>query len=147
MAFSTGNSSGDDGDNTAMPLAEMNMIPMIDVMLVLLIIMMVTAPFIEQGVDVDLPSTQGQSLQKDTQAAEEPVILFVTKDKELRLGSVTLSTTDLPRKLADVFSKRKSKELFVRADKDVPYGVVADVMARAKSAGIERVGLVTQPEQ
>lgn len=140
MAFSAGN--GGDGDYT--PMAEINIIPLVDVMLVLLIISMITTPFLEQGVNVELPVAGGQNLQKGE--SESPVTLFVSRDKNLRLGEQIVSRADLPQKLAAMFGKRSKRELFVRADKDVPYGVVADVMARVQAAGVERVGLVTQPE-
>jgi biopolymer transport protein TolR len=142
MAFTTG--SGGSNDDLP-PLAEINIIPLVDVMLVLLIITMVTAPFLEQGVNVELPVAQGQSLQKDQQK-EEPVILFVSKDQNLRLGEKPVSRADLGKRLSQMFGSKSSRELFVRADKEVPYGVVAEIMARVQAAGVERVGLVTQPE-
>lgn len=138
MAFSLG------GGGEDQPMAEINIIPLVDVMLVLLIIMMVTAPFLEQGVNVNLPVAGGQSLRK--QQVEEPVVLFISKDRNLRLGSVPVTRQELPLKLAETFGKRSEKELFVRADKEVPYGAVAEIMARIQAAGVERVGLVTQPE-
>jgi len=139
MAFNPG-SSGDD----YAPMAEINIIPLVDVMLVLLIISMITTPFLEQGVNVDLPVAGGQNLQKAQ--SEDPITLFVSKDQNLRIGSTPVTRADLPKKLQALFSKRSARELFVRADKEVPYGVVADIMARVQAAGIERVGLVTQPE-
>jgi len=138
MAFNTG------GGGEDQPMAEINIIPLVDVMLVLLIIMMVTAPFLEQGVNVNLPVAGGQNLRK-TQV-EEPIVLFISKDRNLRLGSVPVTRQELALKLAEVFEKRAERELFVRADKEVPYGAVAEIMARIQAAGIERVGLVTQPE-
>ena len=140
MAFSAGNGGGDDYS----PMAEINIIPLVDVMLVLLIISMITTPFLEQGVNVELPVASGQNLQKAE--TESPVTLFVSRDKNLRLGEAVITRAELPQKLAALFGKRSTRELFVRADKDVPYGVVADVMARVQAAGVERVGLVTQPE-
>ncbi|MEO5667908.1 MAG: biopolymer transporter ExbD, partial [Bdellovibrionota bacterium] len=110
------NPNGDDYS----PIAEMNMIPLVDVMLVLLIISMVTAPFLEQGVNVELPVASGQNLQKS--AAQEPVVLFLARDKNLRLGDTPVSRSDLVRALKAKFQGRHEKELFVRADKDVPYG-------------------------
>ena len=132
------------GGDDYTPIAEMNMIPMIDVMLVLLIISMVTTPFLEQGVNVELPVASGQNLQK--QAVEAPVVLFLSRDKNLRIGDTPVSRKDLVRTLNEKFKGRQQKELFVRADKDVPYGSVAEIMAVVQGAGIERVGLVTQPE-
>ncbi len=140
MAFTP--SSGSDGEDAF--LGEINMIPFIDVMLVLLVIFMVTAPFMEQGLNVELPVAQGSGLQKDQ--AAEPIILFVSRDRNLRLGDRPVTRSDLPLRLSEIFRNRAQKELFVRADKEVPYGVVAEVMSRVQAAGIERVGLVTQPE-
>ncbi len=141
MAFSSG--SGNGGDDYSQ-IAEMNVIPLVDVMLVMLIIMMVTAPFLEQGVRVDLPVAKGQNLPQSQ--GEMPLILYVLKDKNLRIGEQPVTRADLTSKLRDLMGSRKDKELFVRADKDVPYGSVAEVMAQAKAAGVERVGLVTQSE-
>jgi biopolymer transport protein TolR len=140
MAFTPNNGGGDDFP----PMAEINIIPLVDVMLVLLIISMVTTPFLEQGMNVELPVASGQSLQKtDT---DEPVILFISKDRNLRLGEKPVTVADLKDRLDQAFRGRKSREIFVRADKEVPYGVVADIMARVQQAGVERVGLVTQPQ-
>lgn len=111
MAFNTGNSDSD-GDNV---LAEINMIPFIDVMLVLLIISMVTTPFLEQGVNVELPVAGGQNLQK-TQSNDAPVTLIVGKDRNLRIGDTIVLQRDLARKLGEVFKDRSQRELFVRAD-------------------------------
>jgi len=141
MAGSHYDSGGDDYT----PMAEMNMVPFIDVMLVLLIISMVTTPFLEQGVNVELPVAAGQNLQKQ-EVVEAPVVLFVARDKNLRLGDTPVPRADLAKKLVEKFKGRSTRELFVRADKDVPYGTVAEIMALVQAAGIERVGLVTQPE-
>jgi biopolymer transport protein TolR len=140
MAVSNFGGGGDDYT----PMAEMNMIPLVDVMLVLLIISMVTTPFLEQGVNVELPVAAGQNLQK--QATQEPVILYLSRDRNLRLGDTPVSRADLVKTLKSKFAGREQKELFVRADKDVPYGAVAEIMATVQGAGIERVGLVTKPE-
>jgi len=150
MSFNTGSSGSGSSDEEFSSgqdypqMAEINIVPLVDVMLVLLIISMVTTPFLEQGVNVELPVAGGQSLQKSQN--NEPVILYVSKDRNLRLGDKPVSRKDLMDKLESMFSKRTDKELFVRADKEVPYGVVAEIMAQVQSAGIERVGLVTQPE-
>jgi biopolymer transport protein TolR len=141
MAGSIQNGGGDDYT----PMAEMNMVPFIDVMLVLLIISMVTTPFLEQGVNVELPVASGQNLQKQ-EVVETPVVLFVSRDKNLRLGDKPVTRADLPKQLVEKFKGRGTRELFVRADKEVPYGTVAEIMALVQAAGIERVGLVTQPQ-
>lgn len=125
------------------PLSEINIIPLVDVMLVLLIITMITSPFLEQGVNVDLPKADGQNLRKDIVEAE-PVVLYVTKGGNIRMGKIPVLREDLARKLQSTFKNKKNKEVFVRADKEVPYGAVAQVMAIVQAAGIDRVGLVTQ---
>lgn len=142
MAFSTGNGGG--GDEYDRPMAEINVVPLVDVMLVLLIITMITSPFLEQGVDVQLPVAGGSSLRKDV--STDPVTLFVGKDKVIRLKEKPVSRKELPSKLNEIYKGRSQKEIFVRADKDVPYGLVAEVMALVQAAGIDKVGLVTQPE-
>ena len=138
MAFEIG--SGGVGES---PLSEINIVPLVDVMLVLLIITMITAPFLEQGVNVDLPRANAQTLKKDV-AEEEPVVIYVTKGGGVRLGKTPVLKDELGRKLLAAVKGRRSKEVFVRADKDVPYGAVAQVMAIVQGVGIERVGLVTQ---
>ena len=140
MAFEIG--GGEVGES---PLSEINIVPLVDVMLVLLIITMITAPFLEQGVNVDLPKAGGQSLRKEV-GDNEPVVLFITKSGNIRMGKTPVVREELARKLQNVFRNRKMKEVFVRADKEVPYGAVAQVMAVVQSAGIDRVGLVTQNE-
>ncbi len=140
MSMGKGSLGGDD----QAPMAEINVVPLVDIMLVLLIISMVTAPFLEQGVNVELPVAGGQNLQK--QQVEAPVVLFISRDRNLRLGETPVPRANLAAKLKEVFKDRDAKELFVRADKEVPYGVVAEIMAAVQAIGIERVGLVTQPE-
>jgi biopolymer transport protein TolR len=138
MAFEIG--GGEVGES---PLSEINIIPLVDVMLVMLIITMITSPFLEQGVNVELPRANAQTLKKDV-ADEEPVVIYVTKGGGIRLGKVPVVKDELARKLLSAVKGRRSKEVFVRADKDVPYGSVAQVMAIVQAAGIDRVGLVTQ---
>ena len=139
MAFQT-NGGGDDFP----PMADINIIPLVDVMLVLLIISMVTTPFMEQGMNVDLPVAAGQSLQKDE--TEEPVVMYIGKDMNLRIGEKPVLLADLKERLDLVFEKRSSKSIYVRADKDVSYGVVAEIMSRIQQAGVGHVNLVTQPQ-
>jgi|JI10StandDraft_1071094.scaffolds.fasta_scaffold114705_2 biopolymer transport protein TolR len=138
MAFNIGDSGPGES-----PLSEINIVPFVDVMLVLLIITMITAPFLEQGVNVDLPKADGQSLRKEV-VQDEPVVIFVTKSGNIRIGKNPVLKEELPKKLSRLFKDRKTKEVFVRADKEVPYGYVAQVMAIVQASGIDRVGLVTQ---
>lgn len=143
MAFHISPDDGEGGGPA--PLAEINIIPLVDVMLVLLIITMITSPFMEHGVEVNLPVAEGKNLQSGA-VKEEPLTLYVSKELNLSLGKTSLRREDLAEKLKIVFDKRSSKELFVKADKDVPYGFVAEIMARVKQAGILKVGLVTKVE-
>ena len=144
MAFNS-IQSGNDDDMPA--LAEINIIPLVDVMLVLLIITMVTAPYLEQGLSVDLPITEsGQNLQKGSQ--EQPVFIFISQKEGIKISGIDnkVDKKDIASKLVGLFSERKEKEVFIKADKTIPYGEVADVMSRIKAAGIAKVGLVTLPQ-
>jgi biopolymer transport protein TolR len=143
MAFSV--QDDDDSGQGPMPMAEINIIPLVDVMLVMLIITMITSPFLEVGVDVNLPVAEGKNLRSE-QFQEETVTIFVSRDRNIRLGSNPIRKDDLDAKLKALFKNRQSKEVFVKADKEVPYGFVAEIMTRVQAAGVQRVGLVTQPE-
>jgi biopolymer transport protein TolR len=146
MGFGGGNrksnhiGSGDDLGAEGM-LSEINVTPMVDVMLVLLIIFMVSAPLMQQGVQVDLPKTKSPALAEQ----EKPVILVVTKSGNVQLNGNTIASSDVSNKLKAMFEKREKKEIFIQADKGIPYGSVATVMAQAQAAGISRIGLVTDP--
>ena len=124
------------------PLSEINVTPFVDVMLVLLIIFMVTAPMMQQGIDVDLPETSTQPLR----VTDEPLILTVKKDGGTFVGRKEIQPEDLKEKLAAIFEGRDSKELFLRADKAAPYGAVVKALAAAREAGAKKLGMVTEPE-
>lgn len=126
----------------ARPMSEINVTPFVDVMLVLLIIFMVTAPLMQQGVDVDLPETTTQPLR----LAEEPLILSVQKDGKTFLARQEVSAEELTAKLRAVFDARGDEQLYLRADKEAPYGVVVRAMAAAREAGASKLGIVTEPE-
>ena len=123
-------------------ISEINVTPFVDVMLVLLIIFMVTAPMLQQGVDVDLPDTSTEPLRMD----EEPLILTVKKDGSTFLASTAVPMEELGDKLEAIFEGRPEKELYLRADEEVPYGVVVKAMAAARAAGASKLGIVTEPE-
>ena len=116
--------------------------PFVDVMLVLLIIFMVTAPMMLQGVDVDLPETTTQPLR----VKDEPLILTVKKDGKFYVGRKEVPVVVLRQKLEAIFEGRDSKEIFLRADEDAPYGVVVKALAAAREAGAKPLGMVTEPE-
>ena len=124
-------------------LSEINVTPFVDVMLVLLIIFMVTAPLMQQGIDVDLPETTTQPIR----VKSEPLILSVQEDGKYFLGRQEVSLADLVTKLEAVFEARGSSEVYLRADKKAAYGVVVQAMAAARKAGSKQLGIVTEPER
>ena len=124
------------------PLSEINVTPFVDVMLVLLIIFMVTAPMMQQGVDVDLPETTTQNLR----IQDEPLVLTVKKDGEYFLGRREIPEAELSDKLAAILRGLDRKEIFLRADKGARYGAVVKALAAARRAGATKLGMVTEPE-
>jgi biopolymer transport protein TolR len=122
--------------------SEINVTPFVDVMLVLLIIFMVTAPMLQQGIDVDLPETTTQPLRM----RDEPLILTVKKDGSYHLANAEVPLAELQPKLEAIFEGLDEKELYLRADRAAPYGVVVKAMAAARLAGADTVGIVTEPE-
>lgn len=142
--MSTGGSSGGSQYNrrsTQTTLSEINVTPLVDVMLVLLIIFMVSAPLMQQGVQVDLPKASGQALDEQ----KEPTVLVVTKDKKIMINKNEIPFSNLKTKLAAIYETKTAKEIFIQADQNVSYGFVAKVMAEVKRSGITKVGLVTDP--
>ncbi len=131
------------GDRSSGPLSEINVTPLVDVMLVLLIIFMVAAPLVQQGVDVHLP----QAAAKTISAQQEHLTLSLRKDRKIFLNEMEVDSSRLKEKLVSIFSQRTDKELFLRADKDLPYGFVIKVIAEVKEAGIEKLGMVTVPPE
>ena len=123
-------------------MSEINVTPLVDVMLVLLIIFMVTAPMMQQGLQVDLPETRSSGVS----TKEEPLILVINKKGQLILGETNVAAKDFGSKLAAIFETRKSKEVYIQADKSVNYGVVAEVMAEVKAAGATGLSLITLPK-
>ena len=123
-------------------LSEINVTPLVDVMLVLLIMFMVTTPLMQQGIEVDLPKTAASGVQ----ANDEPFILVIHKNKKITAGKASLSMEQLEEKLRAIFKTRKNKQIYLQADKSVDYGYVAEAMAEIRRAGIYNIGLVTLPK-
>ncbi len=125
-------------------MSEINVTPLVDVMLVLLIIFMVSAPMMVQGVNVDLPQAATDALPSD----EEPLIISINAQNEIFIGDdyqVTLPL--LGDKLAAILAVKKGREVYLKASKQIPYGTVVQVMAEAKKAGVDRLGMITEPPQ
>jgi biopolymer transport protein TolR len=124
-------------------LNEINVTPFVDVMLVLLIIFMVTAPMLNQGVEVDLPQTKTvETLPEDS----DVMVMSISRDGKISLDEYQVDEADLEHQLK-VHVTEKKKLLYLQADKQVPYGTVVNVMAQIKAAGIERLGVVAEPEE
>jgi biopolymer transport protein TolR len=125
------------------PINEINMTPFIDVMLVLLIIFMVAAPLLTAGVPLDLPQTRASPLNVDT----KPVTLSIRASGQVFLGETELSDEEIVGRLASTAKQGFDERIFVRGDKKVDYGRVAQVMSIVTAAGYKRVALVTEPDQ
>ncbi|MFZ3073137.1 MAG: biopolymer transporter ExbD [Thermodesulfobacteriota bacterium] len=121
-------------------ISQINVTPLVDVMLVLLVIFMITAPMMESGIDVNLPKAEGGQLKAD----EEPVVLTINRDGKIFLGSVAVIENELSGKLEAIFKRRSQKVVFLRADESVPYGSVARAMSLVRRSGIERIAMVTE---
>ncbi len=136
MGFNTGRSRN-------RLVAEINVTPMVDVMLVLLIIFMVTAPMMTQGLEVDLPETTAKSLRQK----EEPIVITLNKEGKIMLGKIEVGQALLRQQLEKQFGKNKDQPIFLKADKQVAYGIVVNIMAEIKAAGFDRLGMITEPKK
>ena len=122
-------------------MSDLNVTPLVDVMLVILIIFMVTAPMLIQGVEVNLPQTTTRHIK----TREDPLILTINRKKEIFLEKHRIELNGLEQKIKKIFENRREKEILLKADKDVPYGFVIKVIAGVKQAGIDKLGMVTEP--
>ena len=134
MAFDQGGGGSDS-------ISQINVTPLVDVMLVLLIIFMVTAPILQQGVQIDLPKVSAGPLQ----GAEEQLVVNVGKTGQVFLNDTPMTLDQLTEKLRAIATARPDRQVFVRGDQAVPYGQVMRAMGAVRDAGLTKVGLVTEP--
>jgi len=134
-----GMSTGGGGRRSA--LSEINVTPLVDVMLVLLIIFMVTAPLIQQGVKVDLPDAKAAPIE----AKEKKLVVSIDQAGKVFIGDAEVAREELEEKLKANAKAQADKEIYLHADQKLEYGVVVEVMAAAQRAGIDNVGMITDP--
>ncbi len=127
------------GDNRL--VSEINVTPLVDVVLVLLIIFMVTAPMLQMGIDINLPQVKSRTLD----VSEEKLVLTVNGKKEIYINNYKTTLAELGVKLENIFKSRIEREVYMRADKDVPYGFVVQVMSEVRKAGVDKLGMITEP--
>ncbi|MCP3922368.1 MAG: protein TolR [Desulfobacterales bacterium] len=122
-------------------LSDINVTPFVDVMLVLLIIFMVTAPMMTQGVDVALPEANSSALSTD----DDPLILSIDKENIIYIDDIVISFSYLKEKVRRIMKAQPGRKVFLKADKDITYGMVAKVMSEIKASGVENLGMITEP--
>jgi biopolymer transport protein TolR len=122
-------------------MSDINVTPFVDVMLVLLVIFMVTAPMMMHGLDISLPETTAEPLETE----KENLIITIDKNNQVFINDYKVTVDFLKEKLAKILEGRTDREVFLKADKDISYGAVVQVMAEIKGAGVEKLGMVTEP--
>jgi len=122
-------------------MSDINVTPFVDVMLVLLILFMVSAPMMTQGVDVALPHAVAKALPSE----EDQLMITVDKDKQIFINDVPVALDSLREKLLKILENRPGKQVYFRGDREVSYGLAIQVMAEIKNAGVEKLGMVTDP--
>jgi len=122
-------------------MSEINVVPLVDVVLVLLIIFMITAPMLQTGVDVDLPKTTTKPMPTE----EERVVVSLTKEKKIFVDKYEVPPDQLKERMKAILERRVNREVFLRADQALPYGEVMALMATLREAGVEKLGMVTEP--
>jgi biopolymer transport protein TolR len=129
------------GGNSGQLMSDINVTPFVDVMLVLLVIFMVTAPMMMQGVDVSLPEATAEPLESE----KEHLIITIDAKNQVFINDFQVTIDFLEEKLKKILEGRSDREVFLKADKDISYGTVVQVMAEMKAAGVEKLGMVTEP--
>jgi biopolymer transport protein TolR len=122
-------------------ISQINVTPLVDVMLVLLVIFMVTAPIIQQGVQVNLPQTKAAAIP----GTDELLVVSIAKNGKIYLNDNVMTLDELGTKMRAIRTNLADKQVYVRADQDVRYGLVMQTIAELKQAGVDRVGMVTRP--
>lgn len=135
-----GMSSG--GGKSRQTLSEINVTPLVDVMLVLLIMFMVTTPLMQQGIEVDLPKTSSSGVELN----DEPFVLVIDEKQHMTAAKQKIALNELRPKLKAIFENRKNKQVYIQADRKVDYGFVAEAMGEIRAAGIFNIGLITVPK-
>jgi len=132
------------GSSHNQPLAEINVIPFVDILLVLLIIFMITAPLIQQGMSVEVPKANAPQIKSN----KHDLVITIDKQGRIFIGDSkqSLNANELQSKLTAIYKGKESKALLVKADHQLQYGKVIDVMSTALKAGVERIGMITQPD-
>ncbi len=130
------------GSNNDPFMSDINVTPFVDVMLVLLIIFMVTAPMLVQGVDVDLPKATSKALK----GSEERLIVSIDNDSKVFINEQVVTVEFLTQKLGAILENFDKKNVYLRSDKNVPYGVVVNVISKIKKAGVDSLGMITLPD-
>lgn len=125
-------------------LSHINVTPLVDVMLSILVIFMVTAPMLESGIDVALPRVEAGAM-KETR--EEPLVITINRAGGIFVGTRRLAIFELGKKLAAILESRTDRAVYLKADENVPYGVVAKTMAEVRRAGVDRIGMITEPAE
>lgn len=129
--------------SSRMAMSEINVTPFVDVMLVLLVIFMVTAPMMQQGLDVNLPKTSSAGVALD----EDPFVLSIDSSGKIKASGSEIKSESLNTKIKAIFENRKNKQIYIQADKKVDYGTVAFVMGEIRMAGITNISLITLPRE
>lgn len=133
----------DTSQQSGTTISQINVTPMVDVMLVLLVIFMVTAPIIQQGVQVNLPQAKAGAIP----GKEEQMVVVVNRNGRVYLNDTPMTVPELGQKLRAISSLNGDREVYLRADQDVRYGLVMKVVAEIKQAGIQKLGMVTRPQE
>lgn len=127
--------------STPTTVAEINIVPLVDIMLVLLVVFMISAPLMQQGVQVNLPRANAGSLDE----VPDQLVLVVDRSRAITINKTAIAKGTLRARLGAIATAKPDVQVFIQADETIPYGFIAQVMAEVKQSGIQRVGLVTQP--